>query len=48
MVPLVQISPLFTVLFSVIFLRRAEFITWRVPAGATLTVNGVILVVLRA
>ena len=33
-VPLVQISPLFTVLFSVIFLRRAEFITWRVPAGA--------------
>ncbi len=47
-VPLVQISPLFTVLFSVIFLRRAEHITWRVPAGATLTVSGVILVVLRA
>ncbi|MCY3825367.1 MAG: DMT family transporter [Nitrospinae bacterium] len=46
-VPLVQISPLFTVLFSVIFLRRAEFITWRVPAGAILTVSGVILVVLR-
>lgn len=46
-VPLVQISPLFTVLFSVIFLRKAEFITWRVPAGAILTVSGVILVVLR-
>lgn len=46
-VPLVQISPLFTVLFSVIFLRKAEFITWRVPAGAVLTVSGVILVVLR-
>lgn len=46
-VPLVQISPLFTVLFSVIFLRKAEFITWRVPAGAILTVGGVILVVLR-
>lgn len=46
-VPLVQISPLFTVLFSVIFLRKAEFITWRVPAGAIFTVGGVILVVLR-
>ena len=46
-VPLVQISPLFTVLFSVVFLRRAEHITWRVPAGAILTVSGVILVVLR-
>ena len=46
-VPMVQTSPLFTVLFSVIFLRRVESITWREPAGAALTVSGVILVVLR-
>ena len=46
-VPMVQTSPLFTVLFSVIFLRQVEFITWREPAGAALTVSGVILVVLR-
>ncbi len=47
-VPLVQTSPLFTVLFSVIFLRRIEAITWREPAGAAITVCGVVLVVLRA
>lgn len=47
-VPLVQTSPLFTVLFSVVFLRRAEGVTWRVPAGAALTVSGAMLVVLRA
>ncbi len=46
-VPLVQTSPLFTVLFSLVFLRRAEFVTWHQPAGAALTVSGAILVVLR-
>ncbi len=46
--PLVQTSPLFTVLFSGVFLRKVESITWRVPAGAALTVSGVILVLLRA
>jgi drug/metabolite transporter (DMT)-like permease len=44
MVPLIQTSPLITVVFALIFLRRVEFITWRVPAGALLTVSGAILV----
>jgi len=47
MVPLIQTSPLITVIFALIFLRRVEFITWRVPAGALLTVSGAILVNLR-
>lgn len=45
--PLVQVSPLFTVLLALLFLRRAEMITWRVPAGAALTVAGAVLVTLR-
>ena len=44
MIPIIQTSPLITVVFALIFLRRAEFITWRVPAGAVLTVAGAILV----
>ena len=44
MVPLIQTSPLITVLLALVFLRRVEFITWRVPAGALLTVGGAILV----
>lgn len=41
---LIQISPLFVVLFSVIFLRRFEQVTGRVILGAVLTVAGGILV----
>ncbi|MFP6870401.1 MAG: DMT family transporter [Nitrospinota bacterium] len=47
MVSLIQISPLLTVLLALILLRKAESITWRVPAGAVLTVSGAILVNLR-
>jgi drug/metabolite transporter (DMT)-like permease len=47
MVALIQTSPLITVVFALLFLRRVEFITWRVPAGALLTVSGAILVNLR-
>lgn len=47
MVSLIQTSPLITVLFALILLRRVEFITWRVPAGAVLTVSGAVLVNLR-
>lgn len=46
-VPLIQTSPLITVFFALIFLRQVEFITWRVPAGAMLTVGGAILVNVR-
>lgn len=47
MIPLIQTSPLITVAFALLFLRSVEFITWRVPAGALLTVSGAILVNLR-
>ena len=47
MLALIQTSPLITVVFALLFLRRVEFITWRVPAGALLTVSGAILVNLR-
>ena len=47
MVPLIQTSPLITVVFALLFLRSVELITWRVPAGALLTVGGAILVNLR-
>lgn len=45
--PLIQVSPLFTILFAFILLRRAEGITWRVPAGALLIVAGAVLVTLK-
>jgi len=44
MMALIQTSPLITVLFALLFLRSVESITWRVPAGALLTVGGAILV----
>lgn len=46
-VPVIQTSPLITVALALILLRRVEFITWRVPAGALLTVGGALLVNLR-
>ncbi len=47
MTSLIQTSPLITVVFALILLRRAEHITWRVPVGALITVSGAILVNLR-
>ena len=47
MLPLVQTSPLFTVLVALVFFRRAEHLTWRVPAGAVMTLSGALLVTLR-
>ena len=47
MLPLIQTSPLFTVLAALVFFRRAEHITWRVPAGAVITISGALLVTLR-
>lgn len=44
---LIQTSPLITVLFALLLLRRAEHITWRIPAGAVVTVAGAILVNLK-
>ena len=41
---LVQTSPLITVFFSFIFLRKIEKISWRVPVGAIITLTGVALV----
>tara|TARA_Y100000588_G_scaffold393821_1_gene511362 strand:+ start:1133 stop:2017 length:885 start_codon:yes stop_codon:yes gene_type:complete len=41
---LVQTSPLITVFFSFIFLRKIENISWRVPIGAVITLTGVALV----
>ncbi len=45
--PVIQTSPLLVVLLSLVVLRKAERITWRVPAGAVLTVGGAILVNVR-
>jgi uncharacterized membrane protein len=45
--PLIQTSPLITVLFSIIWIRKSENITWRVPTGALLSVGGAILVNLK-
>lgn len=47
MMSLIQTSPLITVVFALVLLRRVELITWRVPAGALLTVSGAVLVNLR-
>ncbi len=47
MLPLIQTSPLITIVFSIIWIRKTEGITWRVPAGAVLSVGGAILVNLR-
>lgn len=38
------VRSLFVVLLSLVVRRRAERITWRVPAGAVLTVGGAVLV----
>lgn len=45
--PLIQVSPLFTVAFALILVRHIENLGWRIPAGALLTVGGALLVTLR-
>jgi drug/metabolite transporter (DMT)-like permease len=48
MVPLLNTTPLFTVLFSVVFLRGVERVTLRVALGAILMVAGVAVIALRS
>lgn len=43
-VPVLQTSPLFVLLLSVVFLRRLERVTWRLAAAACLVVVGATLV----
>lgn len=47
MVPLLNTTPLFTVLFSVLFLRDVEKVTFRVVLGAVLMVGGVVVIAAR-
>jgi uncharacterized membrane protein len=47
MVPLLNTTPLFTVLLSSIFLREMENVTGRIVAGAVLMVIGVVIITLR-
>jgi len=42
--PLIQTSPLFVVILALVVLRSVENISWRVPAGAIISVVGAILV----
>ncbi len=43
--PLVACNPLLTILWASIFLRQFETLSWRVVAGALVTVSGTVLVV---
>jgi uncharacterized membrane protein len=47
MVPLLNTTPLFTVLLSSIFLREMEKVTARIVAAAVLMVTGVVIITLR-
>lgn len=47
MVPLMDTAPLFTVVFSAIFLRDLERVTFRIVLGAFLMVGGVIIISAR-
>ena len=42
--PIMQTSPLLVVLFSVVFLRGLERVTWRIGAAATLVVGGAMVI----
>ena len=44
--PILAMNPLTAILFSQIFLRGMERITWRVLIGALLVVAGVIIITL--
>jgi drug/metabolite transporter, DME family len=46
-IPLLNTTPLFTVLFSVVFLRAVETINLRIVLGAVLMVAGVVLITSR-
>ena len=46
-IPLLNTTPLFTVLFSVLFLRAVETINARIVCGALLMVGGVVLITSR-
>jgi drug/metabolite transporter, DME family len=46
-IPLLNTTPLFSVLFSVLFLRHVETVNSRVVAGAVLMVGGVVLITSR-
>ncbi len=45
--PIVQLSPLITVIYAILFLRQTEKMNWRIPVGAVLTVAGAVLVSLK-
>jgi len=46
-IPLLNTTPLFTVLFSALFLRKIETVNSRIILGASLMVAGVILITIR-
>ena len=46
-IPLLNTTPLFSVLFSVVFLRNVETVNSRVIVGAVLMVGGVVLITIR-
>lgn len=46
-IPLLNITPLFTVFFTALFLRKVESVTPRIACGAALMVAGVVLITSR-
>jgi uncharacterized membrane protein len=46
-IPLLNITPLFTVFFSAVFLRKVETVDLRIICGAVLMVGGVVLITSR-
>ena len=46
-IPLLNITPLFSVFFSVLFLRAVETVNLRIATGAALMVGGVVLITSR-
>jgi drug/metabolite transporter (DMT)-like permease len=46
-IPLLNITPLFTVFFSAVFLRKVETVDLRIICGALLMVGGVVLITSR-
>lgn len=48
MVPLLNTTPLFTVLFSALFLRRVETVTLRIFFGAVIMFAGVLIIAFRS
>ena len=46
-IPLLNTTPLFTVLFSAVFLRKIETVNLRIILGAATMVAGVLLITIR-